>query len=65
MHIREYFVVESSSLTRLLPFVEYFEISPFFSIVNYQNFRTCIHMMVAQDHFIAKGRKKLFPLKVK
>ena len=65
-HGSTYYIIEATGQTALVSLTNYLDNYPLFSskLLNYNDFRTCLHMILAKDHTSAEGRAKALALKM-
>lgn len=56
-----YYIIEITSPVKLRKLIEYLDKFPLFSskFLNYQDFRTCVNMMLIKEHLTLEGREKI------
>jgi len=61
----EYYSISFTSPAKLKSLIQYLDIFPLFSrkLLNYLDFRTCVYMMLAQEHLSNEGRDIIKDLK--
>jgi hypothetical protein len=62
-----FYIIEITSPVKLRKLIEYLDKLPLFSsqLLNYQDFRTCVNMMLLKEHLTLEGREKIKLIKVK
>jgi hypothetical protein len=64
-HGTTYFILETMGQSTLVSLTNYLDVFPLFTskLLNYNDFRTCLYMMLAKEHTSSIGRAKALALK--